>query len=180
MASMKGKRKHIRLADYDYSQSGIYFVTICSQIRECIFGEITNGNMKLNLIGNIAYRCWEGIEKHYTSVNLFDFVVMPNHVHGMVGLNSTQFKNPVLGDIVGKYKAAVTREINKRRGEIYRAPTKVWQRNYYEHIIRNETAFERITEYIRSNPSNWKQDKENRDRNKLNNFYGWVDTYWKN
>ena len=199
-------RKSIRLKGYDYSQEGAYFVTICTQNRECMLGEIKNGKMILNDGGVIVKKYWNEIPKHYPIVILDEFVVMPNHVHGIiiinrdnVGVNDYSPKNinandyspknvgandyspknitandnlsrsirandnsPLqingtsnsLGAIVRGFKIGVTKWFRTNSGIII-----VWQKNYYEHIIRNEKSLNAIREYIINNPDNWEKDE---------------------
>lgn len=166
-------RRSIRLKGYDYTQAGAYFITICAYQRENIFGEIVNGEMKLNSFGEIAYSEWFKTAELRSSVELYkkQFVVMPNHIHGNIWLTDVRtrrrrvptekFGKPVSGSIptiVRAYKSAVTYAINKMensRGAV------VWQRNYYEHVIRNEKELELITKYIEYNPMNWQLDRDN-------------------
>lgn len=160
-------RRSIRLPDYDYSQDGGYFITICTHDRECFFGDIVRGEMVLNDAGNMAKEYWLEIPKHYPNVVLGEFVVMPNHVHGILTIKTQSVPIPVrqnkfqkiipgsIGSIVRGYKIGVTKWFRKNT-EIHT----VWQRNYYEHIIRDETSLNRIQEYIIHNPINWERDKE--------------------
>jgi len=186
-------RRSIRLAGYDYSQAGAYFVTIVVHQRRYLFGEITDGKMELNDYGKIADECWRAIPKHFPHVELGAYVVMPNHVHGIIMVKDPQIgathaspqtasphiasphiaspqksppsRNPSpprgapagsLGAIVGSFKSAVSKYIHRQP---YSAP--IWQRNYYEHIIRNDHEMEKIWRYIESNPTQWENDKEN-------------------
>jgi len=172
----KYHRKSIRLKGYDYTKAGAYYVTIVAYQRECLFGEIMNGEMLLNEFGNIANECWCSIPEHFPHVELGAYVVMPNHIHGIIVINDPVYPvgathasplrdtskphGPIpgsLGAIVGSFKSAVTRRI-RGESDIYG----VWQRNYFEHIIRNDVDFQRITEYIKFNPKNWDNDDENR------------------
>ncbi|MGI6604111.1 MAG: transposase [bacterium] len=178
------RRRSIRLKGYNYSQPGAYFITICTHDRECLFGAIFGGEMQLNDWGVITERCWTEIPSHFPNVALDAFVVMPNHVHGIivirkrnapvgarhaVPLQSTgifqtcieQFGRPVSGSIptiIRSFKAAVTRQINELRGT---PGVPIWQRNYYEHVIRDEESLDRIREYVAGNPAQWDQDSEN-------------------
>jgi putative transposase len=169
-------RKSVRLRGYDYTQAGAYFVTIMTYRRDCLFGEILDGEMALNDFGNIADECWRFIPKHFPSAELGAHVVMPNHVHGIIVLNetvgATQWvaptkpgKHPIgpkrgsLGAIIGAFKMAVTRQIQSEH-----TTTGIWQRNYYEHIIHNECEMDKIWRYIESNPEQWDEDDENPDR----------------
>ena len=167
------KRRSIRLPDFDYSQPGAYFVTMVTFRRECLFGEIRNGKMVLSAMGQIADENWRTICEHFPQVELGAFVVMPNHVHGIITIvgaaqlvGATQWVAPTrkpkgpkrgsIGAIIGAYKMAVTRRIqNELNG------ANIWQRNYYEHIIRNDDEYKRIHSYIESNIDNWASDDEN-------------------
>ena len=174
------RRKSIRLQGYDYSQDGAYFITVCTHNRVPLFGEIVDGVMVLNTAGQIVEKCWYAIPEHFPQVTLDEFVVMPNHVHGIitVGANNVgandylplpsdetpiQSNEPprplqhgtsrTIGSMVRGFKIGVTRW--------FRANTDihaVWQRNYYEHIIRNEDAYLKIAEYIQTNPQRWETD----------------------
>ena len=165
-------RRSIRLQGYDYRRNGAYFVTICAHNRVPLFGEIINGEMRLNEAGRIAQRLWNELSQHFSHVDTDAFVVMPNHVHGIIVIEDTHVgarhasplhrshKSPraALGTIVGSYKSAVTKQVNRELG----APgIPVWQRNYYEHIIRNEASLHDIRNYIIHNPVQWSDDPEN-------------------
>jgi len=170
------RRRSIRLRNYDYSQAGAYFVTICTQHRECLFGEITDGIMRLNAAGNIVVDQWMKTGDIRKEIELDVCTVMPNHFHGIAVLTDSKrtalhgkgtarraptaerFGKPVSGSIptiVRAFKSAVTKHINILRGI---PGMKLWQRNYWEHIIRNETELHRIREYISNNPARWQED----------------------
>jgi len=172
------QRKSPRLRDYDYGQSGAYFVTICTYQREHLFGEIVDQQMRLSAMGSIAYDLWHTIPDHHPQVELDAFVVMPNHIHGIIVVGTpraasgdendgrwadrarqTDRARPVptesLGTIIGAYKSAVTRTINEVMG--LTAPI-VWQKRYHDHIIRNEQDLNRIRAYIADNPARWMDD----------------------
>jgi putative transposase len=158
-------RRSIRLKEYDYSQSGEYFVTICTHNRECLLGEIVDEEMKLSSIGEIVQRCWEEIPKHFPNVELDAFVVMPNHVHGIIindescrGEVTSPLRKPTLGNIVAYFKYQSTKLINEMNGT---TGDRFWQRNYFEHVIRDDKDLQNIQDYITSNPLDWKKDKEN-------------------
>ncbi|AFZ56567.1 transposase [Anabaena cylindrica FACHB-243] len=214
-------RRSIRLKEYNYTQIGAYFVTICTYQRNCLFGEIVDGEMKLNTNGEIAKGCWLSLPRHFQNVELDEFVIMPNHLHGIIilvksaalakqdfsqsfseavgealakqdfsqsfsaaegealaNLNDQQQPNlssqcfaptgekikingtkpQSLAAIIQNYKSVSTRQINrinKDKGNV------IWQRNYYEHIIRNEEALNNIRQYIVTNPISWAEDQEN-------------------
>jgi len=184
-------RHSIRLQGYDYSQASAYFVTIVTWQRESLFGEIVDGEMVLNRYGQIVRDAWFDLRNHYRRVDLGAFVVMPNHAHGIIVLTDdrkggslilggtilpdesragiepapTEQTRPYvtvrrhsLPEIVRAFKSFSARRINRlRRTE----GIPVWQRNYYEHIIRNEQEMDRITRYIESNPLRWADDDEN-------------------
>ena len=191
----KYHRRSIRLKGYDYSQEGAYYVTIVTWQREFLFGNIVNQEMMLSPYGEIVQKWWEEIPVHFPNVETGAFVIMPNHVHGIIyifeerrgtvpvpdddGENTISQNNkmsgviqggetpplrafdgiPTLGQIVAYFKYQSTKEMNKidNTGTV----TKFWQRNYYEHIIRNETDLQNKTDYIESNPLLWDEDDEN-------------------
>ena len=169
----KHYRRSIRLQGYDYTQPGAYFVTICTQARACSFGAVADGEMQLNNPGQIAHAAWDTLPARFPSIRLDAFVVMPNHVHGiiMVGaqfiapskgfgtaMNDQGAINhaPTLGEMVRAYKAASTRFI-RQAGSLDFA----WQRNYYEHVVRDEDSLNRIRQYILDNPARWQFDRDN-------------------
>jgi putative transposase len=210
-------RRSIRLQGYDYSQAGWYFITVCVRERLHLFGEINNGEMILNDMGRVVSDCWLDLPKHYKNVVLDEFVIMPNHFHGIVVFTETvgvigsvdrvdtmvdgnvcaddfvgaihesplretnvetkrettqqpylshqfrsiqpmdikQRRNMGLPKLVGRFKMVSSKQINIIRNT---PGVPVWQRNYYEHIIRNEPDLNRIREYIINNPLNWQKD----------------------
>ena len=165
-------RRSIRLQGYDYSRAGLYFITICSQARKCLFGVIKDGKMILNEGGKIANDCWLKIPEHFPNAVLHEYIVMPNHIHGIIELTETDLTNEPqynefqkiiprsIGSIIRGYKIGVTkwfRNNAKPVGVQNFEPLQVWQRNYYEHIIRNEQSYQNICNYIIDNPSNWKE-----------------------
>ncbi|MEW5700830.1 MAG: transposase [Candidatus Zixiibacteriota bacterium] len=167
-------RRSVRIAGYDYTRAGAYFVTICTRDRACILGDVVDGTVHLNPLGCAARHEWMVIPTHHPQVVLDVFVVMPNHVHGIIILShpsgtarraptEERFARPVAGSlptIVRAFKSASTRSINLLR----RTPgAAVWQRNYYEHVIRNEDELLRAREYIVNNPLRWSLDRDNPD-----------------
>ena len=187
------RRRSIRLNGYDYSQAGLYFITICCEDRICRFGEIENNEMILNNGGKIADECWIEIPKHFPNVVLHEHIVMPNHVHGIIELtnatdvgvenfqplpnntNNTvgaenflplqrndeikrnEFQKMIprsVGSIVKGFKIGVTKWFCANTDI-----ETIWQRNYHEHIIRNEQSYQTISEYIINNPLKWNDDK---------------------
>ncbi len=182
------KRRSIRLRDYDYAQSGAYFITVCAHQRQCLFGEIVDGKMQINPFGEIVKEEWFKTAVIRPNVTLFDdeFVIMPNHIHGIIWIvddvgarrrrapTLERFGKPVSGSIptiVRAFKSAVTRRINALRGT---PGAPVWQRNYYEHVIRNEPALHHIREYIATNPARWAVDRENPNRQEQDPFDRWL------
>ncbi len=161
-------RKPNRLKEYDYSQYGYYFVTICTKNRKHFFGEILSDQINLSEIGNLVEQCWYSIPKHFPFIQLDEFVIMPNHIHGIVIIDSAP------ASLVGT-RHALSLPVNRRRqklpiiiGSLQSAVSKytnhplfAWQRSYYDHIIRNETSLNKIREYIRFNPEQWSIDIEN-------------------
>jgi len=164
---MHKKRKGLRLKNYDYSQNGMYFVTICTHEKKCFFGKIVDNEMRLNVVGEIAQRYWLKIPKYYTGVKIHEFIIMPNHMHGIIELvdavvteqcsvtTMTSKNYGLLSKIVKSYKNVVTKEVN----EIYSKNNFKWQRSYYDHIIRKEESLQKIQEYITINPHEWKKDE---------------------
>jgi len=149
-------RKSIRLKGYDYSLAGLYFVSICCQDRICRFGKIENGKMILNEFGNIAYNGLVDLPNRFLNIELDVFIIMPNHIHVIIILNSQT--NTTIADIVGAYKSLVSNgclDIYKSKNQIM---GKFWQRNYHEHIIRNEKSYNTISDYIENNPGTWDHD----------------------
>lgn len=175
-------RRSIRLHGYDYSRSGAYFVTICTHERECLFGEIVDGEMELNDYGRIVTAEWIRCGELRMEIETGEYVVMPNHFHGVVMIDSVganiharnhnrgarsgayihtplrdAFGSPSknIGAMIRGFKSAVTTRINTRRNT---PGVPVWQRNYYEHIIRDDADYTRIAEYIIDNPRRWTED----------------------
>ena len=139
-------RKSARIPNYDYTTCNYYFVTICTHNRRCIFGLPDN----LNTNGKIAKKHIEEIEKHYDSVKVDQYAVMPNHIHMIVVMENS---NHNLNQIIAQYKSGVTREIRERYSDIT-----VWQRSYHDHVIRDRKSYETIWNYIEGNPLNWNKD----------------------
>ncbi|MBF0227964.1 MAG: transposase [Desulfobacterales bacterium] len=164
-------RRSIRLKNYDYSKSGLYFITICTQNKLNLFGQIKNNEMILNEYGRIVYDEWIKSAEIRNEIELDKFVIMPNHFHGIVMIyRDCKFKGdqPVaptkicgpkkksIGSLISGYKSSVTKKINILRNT---PGINVWQRNYYEHIIRNDDIYNKIAEYIMYNPITWQEDK---------------------
>lgn len=162
-------RRSIRLRNYDYTQNGAYFVTICVQDRACLLGTVVGGEMRLSEAGQIVQDVWNGLPSHYPHLQLDAWVIMPNHVHGIIVLHDDTVpaglkpaptpiataKRHGLPEIVRALKTFSARRINVLRAT---PGTKFWQRNYWEHIIRDEPEYQRICAYIHNNPLQWEMD----------------------
>ena len=184
----KHDRRSIRLPAYDYAQAGAYFVTIVTKDRMCLFGEIVDREMLPNHFGRIVQSTWNDLPEHYPGVECDSFVVMPNHVHGIieladgsadgdsdvgaglkparwvVGSNSIRAglkPVPALPEIIRAFKTFSARRVNQMRNT---GGAPLWQRNYYEHVVRGENELNRIREYISTNPLQWEMDRENPSR----------------
>lgn len=189
-------RHSIRLQEYDYSQNGAYFVTLCAFQLECLFGEITvpvgagskpalsnptlskpaqedaPAGMELNEFGRLLDFTWHDLPNHNRNICLDLFVIMPNHIHGIIVIENdrTGLENragldraglepaPTLSEIVRQFKTFSSKRINQLRNN---AGSPVWQRNYYERVIRNEQELDRTRNYVVNNPMKWALDKEN-------------------
>jgi putative transposase len=172
-------RRSIRLREYDYSSTGAYFVTICVHGRECLFGEITDCEMKLNDAGRLVEGVWKGLPGRFPHVELDECIIMPNHFHGIIVIADNpdpvgaihelplhhaaisakmHRRNMLLPKIIGYLKMNSAKGINLLR---YMQGVPVWQRNYYERIIRNEAELDVARKYIAENPMKWAEDEEN-------------------
>jgi putative transposase len=182
-------RRSIRLKGYDYSQPGAYFVTMVTRHRECLFGEVMDGKMRLNEAGMIVKKAWLDLPNHYPHLLLDAFCIMPNHLHGIFILvddpgrggsgipyplqpendeekfdnisseNQTRpYQRHGLPEIVRSVKSFSARRINRLRGT---PGVSVWQRDYFERVIRNERELNAIRRYIQDNPLKWERDREN-------------------
>jgi len=168
----KPRRHTIRLKGYDYSQAGAYFVTTCTHNQECILGRVVDSEMRLSTFGEVVAACWDDLPHHYPHVELDAFAIMPNHIHGIIMLVDPAIvvgaglkpaptminKRHGVTEVIRAFKTFSSRRINLLRGT---PGTRVWQRNYYEHVIRNENDLDEIREYIMNNPLKWELDKEN-------------------
>lgn len=186
-------RRSIRLRGFDYANNGYYFVTICCQDRKNIFGEIKNNQIILNDFGKLVLKIWNGIPNNNFEIEIDEFCVMPNHIHGILIINRRGVIHHALnnnelnqGAINGTEKGAMNEGLMNLKGAINCAPTigqiircfksrctyeinkinqinglKIWQRNYFERIIRNEKEYLKIKEYIKNNPKMWNRDRNN-------------------
>ena len=192
-------RKSTRLKGYDYSREGLYFITICTYKKECLFSEIINDEMILNHAGKIADKYWLDIPKHFPNAVLHERVIMPNHVHGIIEIHAVhvgsenlrdnvgaenlqplhhgnlqplrnaiktqtqhEFQKMIplsIGSIIKGFKIGVTKYFRNNSNDNFPNDNKIWQRNYHDHIIRDEQSYIKISEYIINNPRKWKEDK---------------------
>ncbi|MDO9289902.1 MAG: hypothetical protein Q7T83_14045 [Thermodesulfovibrionales bacterium] len=179
-------RRSIRIRDYDYSQAGAYFVTVCAKDRVCLFGDVVHGKMALNEAGCMVSKWWHELTNKFSAVETDEFVIMPNHFHGIILIVGADLcvcppvddvcpndnnKHAEKGEHTGSplhriiqwVKTMTTNEyirgINKHGWERFNG--KLWQRNYYEHIIRDEKELNCIREYIINNPLQWAEDENN-------------------
>jgi putative transposase len=178
------RRRSVRLRGHDYASQGAYFVTICAADLRCVFGEVVADAMRSNAVGDIVATCWNEIPAHFPSVRLDAFVLMPNHMHGILMIvnedatdcRGTTCRAPTIGPpdstpqhfgvptarslptVVRSFKAAVTKRVHELAGE---PDLEIWQRNYFEHVIRNDDALNEIRRYIQENPLRWALDREN-------------------
>jgi len=175
-------RKPNRLKNFDYSTSGYYYVTICTKDRQEYFGEILDNEMVLNDYGKIVQKCWKGISKYYQNVLLDEFIVMPNHIHGIIFIkkislidvgtihelslrnksifNWKQRRKMLLPKIIGFFKMNSSKLIHDLGINSFQ-----WQRSFYDHIIRDEQSLKEIRKYIRENSINWNNDRNNLAKN---------------
>jgi putative transposase len=161
------RRRSLRLKGYDYTQAGAYFVTVCAQGQACLFGDVIDGCMPLNDAGHMFVRVWNDIPGRFADVEIDTFVVMPNHLRGIIVLPDAATRVvPPLGKVVAAFKSATT--VQYIRGVKTRAwpafQRRLWQRNYYEHVVRDEKALDRIRLYIDENPARWAFDDENPEK----------------
>ena len=178
----KHHRRSIRLKGYDYTAAGAYFIPICTHQRERLFGTIEHGEMRLSALGQVVADTYLWLATQYPYVHLDQWVVMPNHLHGIIvwtnvndrrgdsrialtldialtpntTLASNDENRKSLGRLVGAFKTVSTKQVNLIRDT---PGTRIWQRNYYEHIIRDDRALQRIRQYIQNNPLSWQEDQ---------------------
>jgi len=172
------RKKSLRLQNYDYAQNGLYFITICTQNSKQLFGRIENGNMLLNSAGDMVKTVWSEIPLYYDGFILHEFVVMPNHIHGVIEIVNHDEQRTATGqrrtatgglslqnrmtvsDVVHRFKTLTTRRyitgVYDKGWESFHK--KVWQRSYHEHIIRSDVSYRKIVEYVQLNPMKWKED----------------------
>ena len=180
-------RRSLRLSGYDYSQAGAYFITICVRNRQRLLGTIINDQMQLNPYGKIAETSWQWLSQAYDYVESDEWIIMPNHLHGIIFISADcrggsrtaptgESKMKPLGRLIGAFKTISTKQINfirKTNGVLF------WQRNFYEHVIRDGHALNRIREYITTNPLRWDLDRENPQAQGRDEFDNWLATFKK-
>ncbi|HEX9987484.1 MAG TPA: transposase [Chloroflexia bacterium] len=167
-------RHSTRLKGYDYAQAGAYFITIVTQGRESFLGQVLDGEVKLHMAGDLVAQQWYELPNRFPNIETDEFVVMPNHIHGIIVIHSSSVNSyssepgtnavaiskvetsVTLGNVVRAFKA-VTTQLIRKSGLVEFG----WQRNYHDHIIRNEHEMDNIRAYILYNPANWAQDEEN-------------------
>jgi putative transposase len=185
----KHHRRSIRLRGYDYTQAGAYFVTICTRNRECLFGDVVNGEMRLNDAGQIVKQIWAALPQRFSSITVDESIVMPNHFHGIIVVHNiivvgaglalpssapiqgAASSAPTLGDLIRTFKSISAIRVNR---VVDRTGCPLWQRNYYEHVIRNDDSLGRIRQYIADNPLRWPFDPENPDTTHPDSLEEWV------
>ena len=150
-------------------------MTVASKDRQCVFGEVVDNVMRLNGYGSIAAECWKWLEEKYAYVEIDEWVVMPNHLHGIIMTTDdsrrggsrtapTEATRKSLGRLIGAFKTVSTKRINRVRD---RRGVPVWQRDYYEHVIRSDSELDRVRRYIVDNPASWSLDVDNPDSNEV-------------
>ena len=164
-------RKQNRLTDYDYSKNGYYYVTICTNNHVEKFGIIKDNNIILNQSGNVAKNSWLDLPNHHKNIQLDKFIIMPNHIHGIIIINNPVGNRPAcsvnmparsgikkdnLSTIIGSYKSTVTKQINRINDDKFK-----WQKSFYDHAIRRTDSLHNIRQYIVNNPIAWDNDEYN-------------------
>lgn len=148
------QRKRLRLPTYDYSTPGAYFVTVCARDGACIFGRVVADQTELSRLGRIVEGAWRSIPRHHAGVRIDAFVVVPNHVHGIIWLDRAGQVRPLpIPAVVGGFKARASRITGRS----------LWQRSYHERVVRDETELTALRTYIAENPPRWAVDRENPD-----------------
>ena len=184
---MKLRRSSLRLRNYDYTRAGAYFITISTKNRQNLFGQMTNTEMVLNELGLVVQEEWLKLPSLRRNVEIDEFIVMPNHFHAILWLlreevgtasrapTIEKFGQPVSGSlssIIRGYKSGVSKRIKEM---LHWNKKTVWQRSYYEHVIRNEESLNRVREYINTNLLRWALDRENPRRTGTDEFDHWLD-----
>ena len=199
--SQTHRRRTIRVQGYDYTQGGAYFITICARNRECLWGNVVNGVVQLNETGRLVEAVWLQTARVRPDIVLDAHVVMPNHFHAILFIHESSGvpgathrvaptnnhpsgadksrcpagpKPKSVGAIIGQFKSLVTKRLNLTQQNL---DGSVWQRNYYEHVIRDEESLNRIREYIATNPQRWDLDRENLQAAGKDAFDDWLATF---
>ena len=174
----KHHRRAIRLPGYDYSQTGVYFITFCTLHREYLLGQVADGQMFLNAAGETLWHLWAVLPERFPTVSADAFMVMPNHVHDIIIINlasgGAASGAPTLGEFIRAFKSIAAIAINRLLGRVGQP---LWQRNYYEHIIRDDESLNRIREYIFTNPLIWHLDRENLQAQGQDDFDSWLTSF---
>lgn len=164
----------LRLRGYDYASPGAYFVTICTERRVCLFGDVREDQVIFSPAGQVVESWWDSIPQRFPGVMLDERIIMPNHVHGVIEIGACPeaiegSPLPKLNEIIRWFKSMSTRDyiLGVQSGGWPRFPGKLWQERYYDHIVRSDAALERIRAYIEANPSQWHMDEDNPDRSAL-------------
>jgi len=161
MHSHRTRRPSLRLPAYDYTPPSGYFITICTQDRLPLFGEIEGGELRLNAAGHMIEEIWAALPERFSHISLDASIVMPNHLHGIIVIQE-EHPGQGLGHIIGAFKSLTTNRYIKGVRELgwTRFPGHLWQDNYFEHVIRGDESLDRIRAYIAANPSQWESDPE--------------------
>ena len=169
-------RRSVRLSGYDYSSRGAYFITVCAEGRRCWFGEVREEEVRLSSVGNIVQRVWLELPRKYPELELDAFVLMPNHLHAIIGVcpefvGAGSPRPPSLGTIMGFFKYESTKRVNC---ELETPGAKLWQRSYYDHIVRSNRSLDLVRDYIETNPRRWALDTENPHSTGNDDVQSWV------
>jgi len=156
MFNERKQRKDVRLKDRDYAGRGVYFVTICSFERLELFGSVHDGIVCESAVGAIVSQQWLGISESFSTVDLDLHIIMPNHIHGIIVLQPSDEVQITLGNIIRQFKAKSTTAVRRFLSD---PEVRLWQRNYYEHVVRSTDDLDRMRVYIKGNPSNWQTDE---------------------
>ncbi|MEW5701702.1 MAG: transposase [Candidatus Zixiibacteriota bacterium] len=164
-------RRSVRLRGYDYTRAGAYFLTICTEDRAMSLGIVGNDSVVLNTLGQVVADSWLWLARQYDYVELDEWIIMPNHLHGIVVVGREDaggsrtaptaipdVERKSIGRVVGAFKTVSTKHVNRIKGTPGATP---WQRNYYEHVIRDDDELNRVRLYIQCNPARWAMDREN-------------------
>jgi len=152
------ERKSIRLKAYNYKNEGLYFITLCAEKRQAYFSTVVEGVLSLNCVGEMIEKEYLTLENRFPSIRLHEYVIMPNHMHFIVEIHTNDGIS--LGDVVGAFKSLTTYRYieNVKTNDWIRFDKRLWQRNYYEHVIRNDESYHTLLTYIANNPLQWKDD----------------------